>query len=394
MIAATDHDKTPRPSRTTSPNAGSRRPTISITVPETASPAPSIVFTRSPPKSPTLHASIAALTCLTPLGAMKSHDGSTTSAPMSSLPVSDEILAVGELLATMKQTLATLGRTFEVLGDQTEKVGQLGPTLTAAHQLGVIRTQLAEQFVTQDQRIEKVKELVSDRLKKDLEEHLRDRIQPMINGAIEEVVQERVKEQLEARIPATFRQLPKSNKRQTLSVQTSLHNSEARRHNGLLTAASMNQPLRPLLRPYPIQSPLQGPSNLLKPTIKVSSPTDVPPTPAIPSPPAPTPIAEVDGDTDDTPTPSPFFPRDLASLFALGPDSARLLVQEYGLIDQGQSPVEERQNISAARTPSTPGSGDSREANLNRFMAHIGVPFKMVPAPASSPGSPSLVIST
>jgi len=54
------------------------------------------------------------------------------------------------------------------------------------------------------------------------------------------------------------------------------------------------------------------------------------------------------------------FPKDLASLFACTAASAKQLVADYELPE---------------------AEGDSRERNLNRFMAHIGVAFQMVPAP-------------
>lgn len=50
--------------------------------------------------------------------------------------VSPEILAMAELLATMKHTISTLHSTFESLGDQTEKIASLGPAINASEQVG------------------------------------------------------------------------------------------------------------------------------------------------------------------------------------------------------------------------------------------------------------------
>jgi hypothetical protein len=126
----------------------------------------------------------------------------------------------------------------------------------------------------------------------------------------------------------------------------------------------------------------------------------MPPTPAVPRPPASTPTVGKarTGTTVDVelepPTPSPFFPRDLTSLFCLNSDAARALVREYGLVedddvyenqsldtDSGQGGGEVESSSSGVQQIPTPTSttkdpdvdSDSREKNLTRFMVHIGV---------------------
>jgi len=59
--------------------------------------------------------------------------------------------------------------------------------------------------------------------------------------------------------------------------------------------------------------------------------------------------------------PCTIFPRDLASLFGQNSAAARQLVLEYDI------------------EPS-----ETREANLNKFMAHIGVAFQLIPASSAS----------
>ena len=46
-----------------------------------------------------------------------------------------DLLAVNELLLTMKSTLSALGKTFDTLGEQTTKVAELGPAIEATHQV-------------------------------------------------------------------------------------------------------------------------------------------------------------------------------------------------------------------------------------------------------------------
>ena len=48
-----------------------------------------------------------------------------------------DLLAVHELLSTMKFTLSALGKTFESLGEQTTKVAELGPAMEATHQVSL-----------------------------------------------------------------------------------------------------------------------------------------------------------------------------------------------------------------------------------------------------------------
>ncbi|KIJ51305.1 hypothetical protein M422DRAFT_65312 [Sphaerobolus stellatus SS14] len=57
-------------------------------------------------------------------------------------------------------------------------------------------------------------------------------------------------------------------------------------------------------------------------------------------------------------TQSDIFPTDLRTLFSYDADTARRLVQEFSLQEH-----------------------ESRERNLNRFMAYIGIPFHLIPVP-------------
>lgn len=154
------------------------------------------------------------------------------------------------------------------------------------------------------------------------------------------------------------------------------HNSlrEARRHNALLRSTAFNEPLHPLLRPYPIQSPSPLPSISL--TTPASQTQTLVPSPNIPLTPVPTPTAAVRPtillpDEVEPPTPSPLFPRNIADLFAMSSDEARRLVADYGLVEDigdfsGSSPA-------SKRPPESPAETQDIHLNLNRFMAHIGV---------------------
>jgi hypothetical protein len=115
---------------------------------------------------------------------------------------------------------------------------------------------------------------------------------------------------------------------------TSFCFSEARRHNSTLPASLPSAPLRPLLRPLPLAS---SPGVL------------------------------------DPPTPSPAFPQDLKALFSLDAEAAKTLVTDYGL-DDG-APLPGTKNNLKVETDLKKGVKGSRDQNVNRFMAHIGVRF-------------------
>lgn len=83
------------------------------------------------------------------------------------------------------------------------------------------------------------------------------------------------------------------------------------------------------------------------------------------------------------PTPSPLFPRDLKSLFALGPDATRRLLRDYGIDSKDeQSPATDEPRPKAALRSSIPESltgspleldDEHHEQDIHRFMFHIGV---------------------
>lgn len=260
--------------------------------------------------------------------------------------------------------------------------------MDAHSQVVLIRTQLTAQYARQDARMQEVKTLLRDILKEQLAETLRTRVHLLIQEKVEERVKENVRQQLQDQIPSNLRQEITHHNRQILQVQTSLHNSEARRHNALLSStAAFNEPLRPLHRPYSIQSPSSMPSmSLMTPVSQTQS--------LVPSPN----MSSVSGHIPTTmlpeemepPAPSPLFPRNIADLFAMSPDKARTLVADYGLVkDKGDSPGASPTN---QNTPESPADTQDTYLNLNRFMAHIGVPLQIVPGSAS-PMSPAPLVT-
>lgn len=110
------------------------------------------------------------------------------------------------------------------------------------------------------------------------------------------------------------------------------------------------------------------------------------PTPAtaFPQGPAPTPIRRSASNpyrslTSETvpPSPSPFFPRDMTTLFALNPEETKRLLREYGLTSAVASPATEHptraRGLSIVNEEAAEEDPDVHARDLNKFMAHIGV---------------------
>lgn len=178
---------------------------------------------------------------------------------------------------------------------------------------------------------------------------------------------------------------------------TNILYSDARQYNANKTPTER---LRPLLRPLP--TPEQSPTCVVQRMLPTTTPMDPSPLSAFPrlKVPAPTPIVTsshyllLPGGSNQyvqviPPTPSPLFPRDIKSLFALGPETARRLLRDYGLdsIDE-QSPATDDPRpkapplytISEALLCSPSDSDDEdSEQNIHRFMFRTYSSFSSQP---------------
>ncbi|GLB37396.1 hypothetical protein LshimejAT787_0404470 [Lyophyllum shimeji] len=325
-------------------------------------------------------------------------------ADVTGSPGPSDLVAIAELFSTLKRTVSTLHATFDRLGTQTEKMACLAPAIKADQQIQDVRARLEDQIRRHERLIDKLRLLLEDAIKETVVEQLKSRIYPMIQESVAKEVQQRVERELETQVPAELREQVQAHQREIIEVQTNLHNSEARRHNASLRSPSMTtEPLRPLLRPLP--SALQSPAYILKRPFTASNSLAATPMTAFPGvslttptvlPAASTRLVVPPGSNQMfelvPPTPSPLFPRDLKSLFALGPDAARSLLHDYGLYNPSSavpSPNTEKPRMRAVpdtglNTPEDSPTFEncaSREQDINKFMAHIGVPYLMVPAP-------------
>ncbi|CAL1711257.1 unnamed protein product [Somion occarium] len=328
-----------------------------------------------------------------------------------------DLQAVDELLETMKRTFSAMGATFDVLGKQTLKIAELGPAIGASQQISIASKQLEDHVKRQEQRMEDVrdelKETFSDAA---LTKKMQEAISSIAKDIVHREIAERVRKQLQEQVPQEKRDQIITYKRKILEVQTSLHNSEARRHNALIKSNSLNEPLKALLRPFgtPSTSPTTGPQTATPSSGAASAASSVSPTSAKqPTTTSPTDtkatraikknltIAEKAGrdKAENTavaassvstgagvakpnrptvvtdlvpPTPSPLFPRDLTGLMRLGPHETLTLMQEYGLAPVRHAATPVAQEGKASDVNLEPENQLSREDNINRFLNHIG----------------------
>ncbi|TFK23924.1 hypothetical protein FA15DRAFT_670011 [Coprinopsis marcescibilis] len=388
----------PTPSPTNGPSSGDR-----IVSPETG--------LWSPPMSPRLpQPRKLQLPSISDLWTAQSEDLK----PKAEAIASPEILAIAEFQSTIKQALANLSNTLGHLEVQSDRMQQMSSDGKIREELALLKSEIEEQIARQQEELDTVHQLLVEKVRTALKDHVKTQLHAMVNDSISRVVEERVRAELNTQIPEALRQGLLGHKRQIQEVKTGIHNSEARRYNSSLQSASLSVPLRPLLRPLP--TPEQSPYPIIVTTaVDESRLSSAFPLSEFPHAPAPTPIkrsvsafaslgaiSRSHSIQPMSPGPSALFPKDLKSLFALGPDATRTLLREYGLESAAPSPsIEESGSIARLRAPklgrrvsskgtepAIPEESDSEDENvevhvqdMNTFMAHIGVPFLMVPPP-------------
>lgn len=358
-----------------------------------------------------------------PVSGVLKTEGDNISLHASSI-ASPEILALASFQASMKQALSSLSNTMEGLESQSARMEQLGTDVKLHEQVKLLRSDLEDQIRRQKADLDAIQEKLQQKVKAALEEHIKTRLRATAKQLISDMVRERVNNELNQQMNIEVCEGSIHHERQITEVKTCIHNSEARRYNASLQSASLDVPLRPLLRPLP--SPEQSPY----PSLSVAStpPSRLPsahPRSADPLTPsslrhsastisAGSTLSRSASYQATAPTPSALFPKDLKTLFELRPDDAKTLLKEYGLEGRAPSPVVEeaklrapgklQRQVSSNRPPksavtfhpSIPEESDSGSdtdedderadikahvEDMNTFMAHIGVPFLMVPPP-------------
>jgi len=245
-------------------------------------------------------------------GSKRSQASSPARSTASTLSVVEgpDLTQLQSIVNAMKDTLMTLAGTCNDLGQQTAKVAELKPEIDSAHQIKHMRHKIRKHEKRQEERAEEMKNTLMDVLKQQISDQLRAELSKLVREEVENQVRDEVTRQMAIHIPILLDKQNREHRRQIAEIRKNLHNSESRRANSLLKSNNLFDPLHPLLRP-----------NGEKCSI---------------------------------------FPKTLAATFAVGPEVAKLLCQEFHL-------------------PET----ESKESNLNRFLHHIGVGFQMVATPMS-----------
>ncbi|RDX41397.1 hypothetical protein OH76DRAFT_217461 [Lentinus brumalis] len=330
--------------------------------------------------------------------------------------------AVVGLVGAMKDTLGAVGQTLDALASQSARVAELGPAIDAMQQVQALRGEVERQQREQEDRMQQEKERLQEQLKGHIREHLR----PLANQIVADVVQRevvgRVSQKLTERIPSSLRDEVNEYKLKILQAKARLHNSEARRHNALIRASGLEEPLQALLRPLDIPAtsnaqmptpPATASSTMSAASLRaqvgatgrdstrLSVNTDLrsPCNTASPGPAVGAPTTTPGGMRSRSalvpPTPSPLFPTNLSTLVSLGPDEVKALVREYGLVSEGDGddgprasmaaggggrggasprPVSHITNVSdAGQSWIEAGLDGTREDDLNKFMRYVWV---------------------
>ncbi|KAF9049883.1 hypothetical protein BJ165DRAFT_1454572 [Panaeolus papilionaceus] len=309
---------------------------------------------------------------------------------------SEEILAIADLFATMKKTLATMTDAFDQFGSQAEKMVSVSHDIKAAEQLKLVRLALEQQIQKQAADVAELRSALQAKIKQAVEEKIRKDLCSMVREKVQQQIQERVSQELAQQIPADLPQQVTSHRQQVGEVKVTLHNTEARHYNATLRSEK-NARLRPLLRPLP--TPEQSPVIMISRSSSLDNSSKLPtPMTAYPRAPAPTPIKRTSSNKFRSnlgpipSTPSTLFPADLKALFDLGPEETKKLLRDYGLNSavtptvakgKGLPGVQEEDDITNALEGEKEEDEHDKLAahakDMNTFMAHIGVPYLMIP---------------
>ncbi|KAG8910782.1 hypothetical protein FRC01_006134 [Tulasnella sp. 417] len=238
--------------------------------------------------------------------------------------------AVRDLLAMMSTTLATLGKTFDTLTEQSTRVATLGPQLLIAKRPNEIKDSAHQ--IHQLRRQMRAQEKKQDIRINEVKTMVKDELKIQVAELLRSQIAEAVRDEIKNQVAdEVHEQL-----RQRMPVPVEEQ------------AAESTQQLKDVRT-----SLVNSESRRANAILRASNLDDQ--------------LAVILKSTGE---PSKYFPSDLKTLFGYDNETAKKLVQEYDL----------------------PAS-ESREKNLNKFMAHAGVQFHLIPVPIlADPNDPSKVL--
>ncbi|PIL32855.1 hypothetical protein GSI_04972 [Ganoderma sinense ZZ0214-1] len=239
-----------------------------------------------------------------PLSAVGGSGGGSVLAALTAAPA--EVAAAAEIIEKMKGSLGSFGKTLDSLGEQTVQMIQVGGQAEITNHINSIRCHMDKADERQQEQVRGIEELLWKVLEQDVIEHLTALIQDGILEEIDAIVQEEVARQCPAFIPQNLQDELRASQRELEKVQRALHDSESRRANSTLRSHRLHEKVHPL--------------------------------------------------HNSTGEISNRFPLTLGDMFGIPAETAKALLEEYGL------------EVS-----------ESREKNINTFMCHCGVQYQLIP---------------
>ncbi|CAE7131946.1 unnamed protein product [Rhizoctonia solani] len=241
--------------------------------------------------------------------------------------------SINNLVNGFTATLEQLDSNLKALSLHAKEVDALGPPPDSAAQIHKLRLQLRAQDKKQEARIADIKHIVKDVLKEQIAEHMRPQIQEQIRLELSRQIHEAVQEQITEHLPVSLQDQAEESKRQLIEVRNSLLNRPDPISDSVLSIFKFI---------FSLYSEARRSNASLRST-NLDDPL--------------APVVKANGEE------SALAPQTLRQLFSYDSAQARALVRDYALREH-----------------------DVRERNLNRFMAHIGVQFNLIPIPVMVDG--------
>ncbi|KAH9940436.1 uncharacterized protein BXZ73DRAFT_98870 [Epithele typhae] len=175
-----------------------------------------------------------------------------------------DVGTVQEFIGTMRATYRTLDATFSTLHDQSARISELGPTTEAVDaEVVLLRDQLSAHQRAQTERVDAIKYILKNDVKRQAAETLKSQIHESIRLEIEREVKRQVDDQIGEHIPVPLPQQREDFQMEIADVRRALDNAEARRHNATIRPSpdSLKDDLAVVFKPDGSRSKLY-PANL------------------------------------------------------------------------------------------------------------------------------------
>ncbi|KAJ3574534.1 hypothetical protein NP233_g1699 [Leucocoprinus birnbaumii] len=118
---------------------------------------------------------------------------------------SKELLAVANLMSSMKETLNHMTRAFDALGEQSQRLSSLPTEVKRVEEIRAAKAELEELIEKQKARMQELRVRLEGDVRAAVESKLRERLASMIHDRVADEVKERVRQELVIQIPRKLR---------------------------------------------------------------------------------------------------------------------------------------------------------------------------------------------